>query len=145
MKPCGRVWSVAPEAAGRSEKSSFPPPSPLPLLLLFLPAFIVFVSLSSFPYNFLRAAFFLSAPLMPLPVSLFPVVASWEAGSVFRCKSGKCCGWECCTGADLFEGHHSHSLFQCKTLLSLTVSLLHLMFSGLGKNWPGSEIRGWLQ
>lgn len=85
------------------------------------------------PYNFLRAAFFLSAPLMPLPVFLFPVVASWEAGSVFRCKSGKCCGWECCTGADLFEGHHSHSLFQCKTLLSLTVSLLHLMFSGLGK------------
>lgn len=37
------------------------------------------------------------------------------------------------TGADLFEGHHSHSQFQCKTLLSLTVSLLHLMLSGLGK------------
>lgn len=37
------------------------------------------------------------------------------------------------TGADLFEGHHSHSLFQCKTLLSLTVSLLHSVFSGLGK------------
>lgn len=26
------------------------------------------------------------------------------------------------TGADLFEGHHSHSLFQCKTLLSHSFS-----------------------
>lgn len=81
---------------------------------------------------------------MPLPVSLFPAIASWEAARVFGCESGERCGGNAVqaltTGADLFEGHHSHSLFQCKTLLSLTVSFLHLMLSGLGKK-AGLEVK----
>ena len=81
-----------PRLKGGVRRAHFHCASLLPLPLLFLPAFIVFVSLSTFPSQLSPSCFFpVCSPHGSPCVPVFFRSLPWEVGSVFGCYLGKRC------------------------------------------------------
>lgn len=130
---------MAPEAEGRSEKSSFPPrvsASSSAALPPRVHGFCFFFCISLATFSQLLFSCLLPPQLSPCPRFLSsPPVGGW------RCFWALCrqalCGWKC----HRCFNHRSRSVLKTITLTlcfvtkrcALTVSLLHLMLSGFGK------------